>query len=121
MSKQKQTLGAWGEAIAAKYLEGLGYAILERNVRTAYGEIDLLASHEGVAVFVEVKTRSSKDFGFPEEAVHPTKQQHLLDSAEDYLQSHPEVTGDWRIDVISIQRGSGRTPEIVHFENAVHG
>jgi putative endonuclease len=121
MSTQKQSLGRWGERVAARYLESLGYGILETNVRTDYGEIDLVVRRDGLVVFVEVKARSSVEFGQPEEAITPAKQQHLLDSAENYLQAHPELDGDWRVDVISVLRYDKREPEIVHFENALSG
>lgn len=119
MSKRKKYFGAWGEQTASQYLEGKGYIILARNVRTEYGEIDLVAKQQGEIIFVEVKTRNSAEFGFPEEAVTELKQQHLLDAAESFLQSHPELNGDWRIDVISIERTEGKPLKIVHFENAL--
>jgi putative endonuclease len=132
MSTSKQALGRWGEARAAEYLIARGYAILERNARTPYGEIDLVARLDGsrssdprkpapTTVFVEVKTRSSKTFGFPEESVTPRKQAHLLAAAQSYIQEHPQLEGDWRIDVIAIQRYPSKTqPTITHFENAVN-
>jgi putative endonuclease len=112
-------LGKWGEEQAAVHLEQKGYRILERNYRTGYGEIDLIAEREQTIVFVEVKTRSSTAFGHPEEAVTQEKLTHIVDSAESYLQEHPELIGDWRIDVISITKVRGSSPEIIHFENAV--
>lgn len=116
---QKQTLGAWGEQVAAKFLEEQGYTILERNLRTPYGEIDLVAHSGSELVFVEVKTRSSERFGHPEEAVTETKAVHMIESAEAFLLENPETHQDWRIDVISILRKPGEAPEILHFENAV--
>ncbi|MBX3049238.1 MAG: YraN family protein [Anaerolineales bacterium] len=121
MSRQKQALGRWGEQQAADYLAQRGYQILGRNLHGAYGEIDLLARHQGTLVFIEVKTRTSARFGLPEEAITPAKQQHLIHSAEEYLQAHPELAGDWRIDVVSILRQPGGAPQIQHFENAVQG
>jgi putative endonuclease len=105
-------------------------------VRTPYGEIDLVAcqdeelsSFEAVigerqkgfaTIFVEVKTRSSRSFGLPEEAVTSRKQAHMLAAAQAYLQQHPELEGSWRIDVIAIQRyDPSRPPTILHFENAI--
>jgi putative endonuclease len=120
MTNTRQALGRWGEAQAAEYLNQRGYIILERNVRTTYGEIDLVARQGTVLVFVEVKTRASTAFGLPETSVTPRKQAHMLAAAEAYLQSHPDLQGDWRVDVIAIQRlRSGRNPEIAHFENAL--
>jgi putative endonuclease len=115
----RRELGLWGENLAADYLSQLGYYIIDRNVYTQYGEIDLVVQHGDCIVFVEVKTRSSTAFGLPEEAVTVQKQIHLIDSAQAYLQLHPELSGDWRIDVIAIQRYQhDQEPEIIHFENA---
>jgi putative endonuclease len=136
VSKSRQAFGRWGEALAAEYLVERGYTILERNARTPYGEIDLVAqqveeispgeaaagSHPGgySTIFVEVKTRSSRSFGLPEEAVTSRKQAHMLAAAQAYLQQHPELEGNWRIDVIAIQRYEpSRPPTIHHFENAI--
>ena len=91
---------------------------MARNNRTPFGEIDLIAQQDASLVFVEVKSRSSAEFGFPEEAVTPAKQQHILESAQTYLQEHPEFDGDWRVDVIAISRTQDGEPEIHHFENA---
>jgi putative endonuclease len=112
-------LGGWGEQRAAEYLETKGYRILDRNVRTPYGEIDLVAETNLQLVFVEVKTRSSTRFGQPEEAIDEDKLTHMIESAESYLIEHPNLEGDWRIDVIAILLRPGREPEITHFENAV--
>lgn len=116
----KQSLARWGEHLAADYLQKQGYTILESNARTAYGEIDLIARQQNVTVFVEVKTRSSSAFGPPEAAITPRKREHLLASAQAYLQAHPQLDGDWRVDVIAIQRNQQATsPVITHFENAL--
>jgi putative endonuclease len=119
-SVHRQSLGRWGEATAAEYLAGKGYLIIERNARTPYGELDLVARQDQVIVFVEVKTRASAGFGYPEASVTIKKQAHLLAAAQHYLQSRPALTGDWRVDVVAIRRRVGRPPEIVHFENALH-
>lgn len=118
MSSRKQSLGRWGEARAAEFLETQGYQIIERNWRCEYGEIDLIAQQADVLVFIEVKARSTQQFGYPEEAVTPSKQQHLIEAAQTYLQAHPEHDGDWRIDVIAVQRAADG-PQIHHIENAV--
>ena len=121
MKTARQALGMWGEDRAARYLEGEGYSLVERNARTMYGELDLVVRQGSALVFVEVKTRSSTAFGRPEEAVTAQKQAHLLAAAQAYLLSHPDLEGEWRIDVIAIRRLRGLEPEIVHFENAVRG
>jgi putative endonuclease len=135
MKTSRQALGAWGEDRAAEYLGARGYTIIERNARTPFGEIDLVTRHrlseEGIPVgkknasrsmivFVEVKTRSSTEFGFPEQAVNSRKKAHMLASAQAYLQDHPELEDDWRVDVVAVYRSrSDRPPEIIHFENAI--
>jgi putative endonuclease len=115
----RQTLGRWGENTAAQYLSKKGYKILERNVHTPYGEVDLIASQGDDLVFVEVKTRASTSLGPPEVSVTPVKQSHMLSAAQAYLQAHPEITSDWRIDVIAILRLPDQGEQIEHFENII--
>ncbi len=127
MKGTRQDLGKWGENAAADYLAAKGYEILERNVRTPYGEIDLIALLPGKSpvegdtmTFIEVKTRATSSFGNPEESVNSHKQAHMLASAQYYMQEHPEYDGDWRFDVIAIKLlNPGKPPEITHFENAI--
>lgn len=117
---RRQTLGKWGESLAAETLEQQGYILLERNARTPYGELDLVMRQGQTIVVVEVKTRSTPAFGLPEESVTRRKQEHLLHAAQHYLQSHPELGGDWRVDVVAIRRLQDMPPEVVHFENVLH-
>lgn len=70
---QKQLLGKYGEDLAAKYLEDRGFSIVERNWRTAAGEIDLIARQNQKIVFVEVKTRNGSGYGHPFEAITEAK------------------------------------------------
>jgi len=123
LSQSRQELGRWGEAHAANYLQQQGYTVIARNVRTPYGEIDLIVQQvsegETIAVFVEVKTRTSKTFGYPEEAITPRKRLNLVSAAQHYLQKHPDLDKNWRIDVIAIERYPERSPIINHFENAL--
>lgn len=124
MKTTRQCLGIWGEEQAAAFLLELGYTIIERNARTPYGEIDLVAQFDSrtcsVIVMVEVKTRFSLRYGYPEAAVSQKKKEHLINSGQAYMQAHPELGGNWRIDVIAIQKNSaGEALSIEHFENAV--
>ena len=119
MTSSRST-GIWGESLAAEYLENNGYSILERNARTPYGEIDLVARQESTTVFVEVKTRRSTRFGNPEESVTAAKRLHLLSAIESYLQLHPELEGEWRVDVIALQIDSKTGSVLTHFENAIY-
>jgi putative endonuclease len=120
MSGYRQTLGRWGEAQAAAYLADQGYTLLGSNLRTPWGEIDLLAEMGGMLVFVEVKTRSSRAFGLPEAGVTSSKRAHMLAAVQSYMQSNSHEERDWRIDVIAIERQkTGGKPLITHFENAL--
>jgi putative endonuclease len=121
MKGYRQEIGAWGENYAAEYLEARGYQVLERNYRTPYGEIDLIVSKDSVVIFVEVKTRSTTAFGLPEGGVTSKKQAHLVGAAQSYIQDHPQYENGWRVDVIAVLgRPGASTPELTHFENAIH-
>lgn len=118
----KQQLGKWGEERARIYLERKGVKILDSNFRTPYGELDLIGLEDSQVVFFEVKTRSSDSFGFGEQSITRVKQQHLIDSAEVYIQKHPHLGEDWRIDAIVIDGNPSRKKNIIRwFKNAISG
>lgn len=120
MTDSRKRLGAWGEGKAVEYLLLAGYKVHEKNVRTDYGEIDIMASKDGIAVFVEVKTRRTQAFGLPEEAITPVKMEKMLQSAQAYMFKHPELGEHWQIDVIAIQCGLSDGPQIMHFQNVAY-
>lgn len=99
-------VGQWGEQIAADFLVGRGYQILERNARTQSGELDIVALHDGL-VFVEVKTRTRVVDGYPEDALTPKKVEHLLNAAQDYLEAHPDLPDEWKIEVVAVNGRPG--------------
>lgn len=116
---KRQQVGRWGEQLAADYLSRQGYEILARNLRTPYGEIDLVAMQNGTVVFVEVKARTGEGFGMPEESITGAKRTHLLKAIQHYWQSRGDETA-WRVDVIAIIGRPGHTePQLEHFENAL--
>jgi len=120
MKGDRKQLGEWGEDQAIAYLESLNYRILERNVYSRYGEIDIIAERlmdrAEVTVFVEVKTRTTAAYGYPEEAVDRKKMEHILAAAAAYLQEHPERGEHWQVDVIAIERyPDEKNPKIRHF------
>jgi len=117
MSGRNQTVGGWGEQVAAGYLEGRGYNLVARNVRTPYGEIDIVAEKDSFTIFIEVKARTSSSLGPPEISVTPRKQAHMRAAAEHYAQANE--LDHWQIDVIAIQKIVNKNPEITHFENAI--
>lgn len=112
-----QTLGKKGEMIAGLFLEKAGYQILQTNYRAGRGEIDLIVHKNGLLVFVEVKSRTSSRFGFPEEAVNTRKAEKLIETAEMYLEE-VKWQGPIRFDIIAIET-SGKC-EVTHFEDAFH-
>lgn len=120
MPALRQSMGRIGESIAAAYLRNKGYFILERNWRTPYGEIDLIARQSDAIVFVEVKTRASTSLGPPEISITPRKEQHMRAAAEYYIQQYPDLSNDWRIDLITIQFQANDNPALIdHFENVL--
>ena len=102
MTQDRLTLGRQGEDAAAQYLQRKGMKILERNLRTPVGEIDLVARHRNILAFVEVKTRRGTAFGSPGEAVGPRKQRQIVQTAKWYLSDSPHKKLQPRFDVIAI-------------------
>ncbi len=82
--------GKLGEALAEAYFREKGFLILHRNWRYRNLEIDLITSREQVLHFIEVKTKTSARFGFPEEEVDEKKFRHLVNAAEEYLYLNPQ-------------------------------
>ena len=109
--------GPKGERIAADHLGKNGYSLLEIRFRAAGGEIDIIASKNGVLAFVEVKTASTPHFGSPETWVTLQKQKQIIQVAKAYLQKHPHPDTILRFDVIAIQNQEGQA-QINHIENA---
>jgi len=99
---KRKTLGNRGEKIAVNFLRRRGYQIIERNYRSFLGEIDIVAKEGENIVFVEVKTRSSTDFGLPEEALSYDKRCRLTRLALNYLTHHKIKNVNSRFDVVSI-------------------
>jgi putative endonuclease len=108
------SLGKKGEEIAANFLKKKRMKILERNYRTPYGEIDIIARKGKKIHFVEVKTRQNTNFGKPFEAVNRAKIKHIVNSAEFYMNGKE---ADFEIDVISVLIEKGGEKEIEYIEN----
>ena len=117
MTKHNQRVGAWGEQLATEYLLSNGHEIIARNIRTPYGEIDIIAKQSDVTIFVEVKTLTSKQNFFPEHNITPRKREHMLACAQHY--SSENEIDHWQIDVIAIEGKPGKEPVITYFENAI--
>ena len=115
MPSLPQRLGTAGEDIAATFLIGKGYEILDRHVSTRGGEIDIVARDGNELVFVEVKMRRSDTFGGPEEAVTDQKLDRIQSAIDAYLSRFPGGTV-YRFDCVFISRIRGHQ-EITHVES----
>lgn len=94
--------GKEGEIIAAAFLKKNGYRIIGKNFRCAIGEIDIIAQEKDELVFIEVKTRTSRELGFPEQAVGIKKQKKMSQLALWYLQKKNIKDTASRFDVLAI-------------------
>jgi putative endonuclease len=110
-------LGIKGENIAVRFLTRKGYAIMQRNFKTPFGEIDIIARDRETIVFIEVKTRKDALFGYPFEAVTKRKIHKLKNSALFYLKKQRQEPRA-RFDVLSIFSSDAGHPEIEHIIDA---
>ena len=117
MTKHNQEVGAWGEGVAAEWLAAHGREVVARNIRTPYGEIDIVARQGDVTLFVEVKTLTSSANFFPEAQITARKREHMLNAAQHYCAEH--AIDHWQIDVIAVEGKPGSNPVVTHFENVV--
>jgi len=84
------TTGSFGEGLAAKYFAEKGYQLVHQNWRHSHWEVDIIAHKDGILHFIEVKTRRTKQFGHPEEAVTKKKIRNLINASEEYLYQFPQ-------------------------------
>jgi putative endonuclease len=116
---ERSTLGRRGEELAVAHLTKAGYRILDRNVRTRYGEIDVVAQDGGCIVFVEVRTFRT-DLMTPVESVGRRKQQRVAALSRAYLAEKGKADADWRADVIAITVPAGGAPPVIdHIISAI--
>ena len=114
-------IGKYGEDIASKYLKDKGYKIKERNYRTFLGEIDIICEYKGNIIFVEVKTRNSDKFGYPEEAINLAKQRKIIKNALCYLSRYHLWGKNCCFDVVLISISSHKDiKRIKHIRNAFY-
>jgi putative endonuclease len=111
-------IGALGEQLAVDHLTSLGLRVMARNWRCRYGELDVIAADDATraVVFVEVKTRTSDQFGGVEQAVTPDKVRRLRRLAGLWLAAQVESWSAVRVDVVGVRIGRRREPEITHLE-----
>ncbi len=112
----KSKIGKLGEKLACQHLNRHGYKIIGNNFRIKSGEIDIICQKNEKLVFVEVKTRTSLIFGFPEEAFDGRKQARFNKAVNRYLVDK-EYNKDWQIDLIAIQiKKSQKKAYLRHFQ-----
>ena len=120
--KSNQELARIGEEHAARYLRSRGYRIVERNYRGAGAEVDIVAEHRGTLVFVEVKARSSDEYGAPREAVTWWKQHRIARAAACYVALREGRERVMRFDVVEVfLTPEGRVGKVEVIEGAFEG
>lgn len=111
-------LGKQGEALAVEFLQKIGYTILETNWTFQKAEVDIIARKNNILAVVEVKTRSSIDFGLPQDFVNPKKIQLLVKAINEYVVQQ-DLDIDVRFDIIAIHK-EGQKLNIEHLEDAFY-
>jgi putative endonuclease len=111
--------GRVAEQEAAKWLESKGYTLLEANYRHQHAEIDLIMTHQGLLVFIEVKFRTGTGFGFAEEFVDGTKKRLLVKAADQYIYQK-DWQRDIRFDIVGVYQDSRGTLHFRQFEDAFY-
>jgi len=111
-------LGKWGEELAVVWLKEKGFGILHTNWRHGRGEIDVIATRDGIYHFIEVKYSESSQFGFPEERVSKAKLRSLMRTAVQWLYEQ-QIPAEKRVqyDVLAIRLADGETPEYLLIED----
>jgi putative endonuclease len=111
--------GRVAEQEAALWLESKGYTLLEANYRHQHAEIDLIMTHQGLLVFIEVKFRTGTGFGYAEEFVDGTKKRLLVKAADQYIYQK-DWHRDIRFDIVGVYKDSRGTLHFRQFEDAFY-
>lgn len=109
MRQSTKQIGDAGESLATQRLQGVGYLIVDRNFRTRFGEIDIIAKDGNDLVFIEVKTKSNDYFGTAAEMITKRKLEKIIKTAETYILAN-KIDSTWRIDAVLI---NGNEVEII--------
>ncbi|MGI6412369.1 MAG: YraN family protein [Syntrophomonadaceae bacterium] len=113
----RKQIGQLGEDKAVQFLKVKGYSILHRNYRTRFGELDIVCQDQHSLVFIEVKTRTSIKFGYPEEAITYQKIKHVKKAAAIYINNEQKRFSEVRFDVVTVLKSNSKWI-INHIENA---
>mgnify|MGYP002780191045 CR=1 FL=1 len=118
----RQTLGALGERVAARWFAAHGYTVLARRFRSGHRDLDLVVARDGVVAFVEVKARCGDGYGGPLAAVHWRKRRELVRSAQVWVARHGRAGQAYRFDVFGVLVGpagpGGRRVRVLHLADA---
>ena len=117
----RKATGALGEKLAREFLKKKGYRIRELNYKCKHGEIDIVAEKKGYLIFVEVRTKTSKEFGSPEESMTQLKKEKLVNLGLSYINAHQNLPSSWRIDFVAVELDqAGKATRIELIENVVY-
>jgi len=115
---QHNQLGKKGEQLAVDYLLKNDYSIIERNFRFDKAEVDIIAQKGNILAIIEVKTRSTIDFGNPQDFVKPSQIKRLVKAVDEYITVN-KLDVEVRFDIIAIVK-EGKNYNITHLENAFY-
>lgn len=115
---QHNELGKKGELLAVDFLSKNAYEIIERNYRFDKAEVDIIAKKGTILAIIEVKTRSSTDFGNPQDFVKPKQIQRLVKAVDEYVSAN-DLDVEVRFDIVAIVK-QGKAFQIEHIENAFY-
>ncbi|WP_298340459.1 YraN family protein [uncultured Algibacter sp.] len=115
---QHNELGKKGEQLAVDFLLKHSYAIVERNYRFEKAEVDIIAQKDDILAIVEVKTRSTVDFGDPQDFVKPKQIKNLVKAVDEYVTVN-DLDVEVRFDIVAIVK-EGKGFNIEHLENAFY-
>ncbi len=111
-------IGQWGEDVACRYLSRKKYRIIEKNYRLKTGEIDIIAQKDEYIVFIEVKTRSSNQYGRPSQAVSDFKKKRIVKTALQFICEKKMLNQSIRFDIVEIDYATFNEYQVNHIENA---
>ncbi|MCU0423458.1 MAG: YraN family protein [Bacteroidia bacterium] len=118
MHNHNSQFGKIGEEIATVYLKEKGYQIIQRNYKFSRVEVDIIARVENEIIFIEVKTRTSDQMAYPEQAVGKSKQKNIRLAAENFLEEN-QIELPVRFDIIAVVKNEHKF-EIEHIEDAFY-
>ena len=117
----RKEVGNRGEKLARDFLKKNKYRIIETNFHCREGEIDIVAKKKDYLVFIEVRTKTSADFGLPEESITYTKKGKLIATALSYIDTHKNLPDLWRVDFVAVElNDQGKVDRIELFENVIN-